>query len=98
MKKQTHRKSPGKDNQVLLDEMQRLAHLGYWELDLSANRLAWSAEVARIFGLEPEEPQAAYEDFLAIVHPEDRATVDAAYRASAQGKWNEIPHFSVVDN
>ncbi len=90
MKKQTHRRLLGKDNQFLLDEIQRLAHLGYWKLDLPANRMVWSAEVSRIFGLDPQENQTTYEDFLTVIHLEDRATVDAAYRASVLEKRNEF--------
>jgi len=61
---------------------QEIAHLGSWELDVSANRLTWSDEVYRIFGLEPREFGATYEAFLAAVHPEDRRAVDEAYSGS----------------
>jgi len=46
------------------------------------NRLSWSDEVYRLFGLRPQEFAASYEAFLAGVHPDDRAAVDEAYRAS----------------
>lgn len=84
MKKQTQPISYEKHHPVIKDEMQRLAHLGCWEFDLPANRLVWSGEVSRIFGLEAQESEATYEDFLSIIHPEDRAGVDAAFHASVQ--------------
>jgi len=90
MKKQAHLNADEQYNQFLMAEVQRLAHLGYWELDLPANSLTWSAEVARIFGLEPQETGAAYEDFLTVIHPEDRSAVEAAYRASVQEKRDEF--------
>lgn len=65
-----------------LKRAQEIAHVGNWELDLVANRLTWSDEVYRIFGLDPQEFQASYEAFLEIIHPDDRAAVDNAFHGS----------------
>jgi len=58
---------------------QEIAHLGSWELDLASNKLTWSDEVYRIFGLKPQEFAATYKAFLDGVHPDDRAAVNDAY-------------------
>ena len=73
---------------------QEIAHLRSWELDLVDNRLSWSDEVYRIFGLRPQEFDATYDAFLDAVHPADRAAVDAAYSGSLrEGKdAYEIEH------
>ena len=65
-----------------LAEAQRIAHLGNWELDLSSNALHWSAEIYRIFEIDPRAFGASYDAFLAAIHPDDRALVDRAYTES----------------
>ncbi len=67
-----------------LNDAQRLANIGSWELDLPRNQLLWSDEIYRIFEIDPGEFEASYEGFLAIVHPEDRVRVDEAYQRSLQ--------------
>jgi len=62
-----------------LEQAQRVAHLGYWELDLQTGRLYWSDEVLRIFELDAQSFTGDYAAFLARVHPEDREAVDRVY-------------------
>jgi PAS domain S-box-containing protein len=77
-----------------LKRAEAIAHLGGWELDLAGNRLTWSDEVYRIFGLKPQEFGATYDAFLEHVHPDDRTAVDEAYTSSlSEGRDSyEIEH------
>ena len=61
---------------------QQIARLGSWELDLVTNELHWSAEVFRIFEIDPRRFEASYEAFVAAIHPEDRESVTQAFEAS----------------
>jgi PAS domain S-box-containing protein len=72
-----------------LKEVQRIAHLGSWELDLRENVLSWSDEIYRIFEIDPREFGASYGAFLDIVHPEDREAINRAYAESVE---NRIPY------
>jgi len=71
-------------SQERLADLERLAHIGCWTLDLQSGRLHWSDELCRLFGLEPGFFEASYPAFLDLVHPEDRAAVEAAYKNSLQ--------------
>jgi len=64
--------------EVLLRDTQRVAKLGYWELDLVNNTLEWSDEMFRIFELDPDAAEPSYELFINAVHPDDRVRVDTA--------------------
>ena len=72
------------EQKALLDKSQEIAHVGSWELDLALDRLIWSDEVYRIFGLHPQEFDATYQAFLEAVHPDDREAVEIAYSGSLQ--------------
>ncbi len=65
--------------QAHLLEAQQVAHVGSWEWDVPANRIWWSDELYRIFGLEPRDT-LTYEMYLERVHPDDRALSDTTVR------------------
>jgi diguanylate cyclase (GGDEF)-like protein/PAS domain S-box-containing protein len=51
--------------------------IGSWEVNLSTNRQIWSPSVSQVLGF-PELENPKLEDFLAVIHPEDRqAVIDA---------------------
>ncbi|WP_456424370.1 PAS domain-containing protein [Lutibacter sp.] len=69
-----------------LKEIQQIAHLGDWELDIINNKLIWSDEIYRIFNLNPQEIEISYEQFLALIHPEDKDMVNKSYLKSLKDK------------
>jgi len=81
-------------NERRLKKSEEIAHIGSWELDLITDKLSWSDEVYRIFGLTPQQFTATYEAFLEAIHPDDRRAVNATYSKSlCEGKDSyEIEH------
>ncbi|HEX9824597.1 MAG TPA: PAS domain S-box protein [Actinomycetota bacterium] len=67
-----------RDSERRLAEAQRVARVGSWEWDVDGNRVTWSNELYRIYGLDERTFEATYEGYLSRVHPEDRATSAAA--------------------
>lgn len=82
------------ESKARLEKSEEIAHLGSWELDIINDRLSWSDEVYRIFGLEPGEFKATYEAFLETIHPDDRESVENAYSGSLKDNRDnyEIGH------
>lgn len=73
-------------NQDLLNDAQRLGRLGSWELNLLTGKLDWSNETFRIFELDPVQFRPSYENFLNVIHPDDRDRVNQAYTQSLISK------------
>ena len=78
-----------------LAEAERLARLGSWEWDIPANRITWSDELYRIFGV-PVGESIDLDGFLAKVHPEDRGSVRQNVAAALEtGARFEFTHRAI---
>ena len=61
-----------KQSEERLAAAQKMAHVGSWEWDVITNKVVWSDEEYRLFGLEPGEGEASYRFYLSLVHPDAR--------------------------
>ena len=76
---------------TLLEEAERLAHLGSWEWDLRSSVTSYSDEWQRIYGVDRSE--IAVEEGLEYVHPADRHVVaEAIERVLAGGRLYHAEH------
>jgi PAS domain S-box-containing protein len=74
--------------QRLLDA-ERIAHVGYWELDYSNNNtITWSDEAYRIWGLEPGSPIVG-DEIVTHIHPDDRERAVASVAGTVE---HDLPH------
>ncbi|MGA2098652.1 MAG: PAS domain-containing protein [Candidatus Acidiferrum sp.] len=62
-----------KRSQFYLSEGQRIAHIGSWAFDDSGHY--WSDELFKIYGLDPQNGAPTVEQYLALIHPQDRASM-----------------------
>jgi two-component system, cell cycle sensor histidine kinase and response regulator CckA len=75
-----------RESERKLGSAERLAGVGYWDLDLVEDRYTWSEEAGRIFGRAFEQPitRAASRDFI---HPADREGVRRQSERAMAGGW-----------
>ena len=66
-----------------LAEVEQLAGVGCWEVDVDTRRAEWSGGQWRLYGLDPGG-DVTYPAWLDLVHPEDRETVDATIRVAVE--------------
>ncbi|MGC2323344.1 MAG: PAS domain-containing protein [Terriglobales bacterium] len=59
-------------SEFYLAEAQRLGHMGSWVFDPARGFEHWSLGLFRIYGLDPAKGAPGAEEYLALVHPQDR--------------------------
>ena len=72
--------------ELQLAEAQAMAQLGSCEWDPARGTLEWSDELYRIHGLDCHGPRITRAREAALIHPEDRAHVDATLEAALDGR------------
>ena len=61
-----------RESEQRLQNAERVANLGSWEMDIASGKCTWSAEMFRICGFEPDSFEPTTEIELALIHPDDR--------------------------
>jgi PAS domain S-box-containing protein len=81
------------ESKAWLEEAERVAHLGYWIWNLDTNRVVFSNETCRIYGITPQEDSIDLAAIRELIHPEDRGYVfENAERAVRDGVHIETEH------
>lgn len=71
--------------QQLLDA-QAMAHIGSWEWDVVTNKVVWTDELYRIFGLLPQDENLTYERVQQLHHPDDSKLLAKAVEKAMETK------------
>ncbi|MFO7953993.1 PAS domain-containing protein [Thioalkalivibrio sp.] len=80
------------DLSTRLLESQRLARIGNWEMDALDGRITWSRVLREIFELDAEDAPLERDDYLTLVHPDDRHQVESFLAGVGESRHHEINH------
>jgi len=84
-------------SEAYLAEAQRLAKTGSWAYNPAAEKcIYWSDEMLRIFGLDPQRNLPDREEFLRLIHPEDRDRFNERIEKSRREKSDFVQDYRVV--
>lgn len=56
----------------LFKQAQARTHIGNWTWDIVADKVTWSDEMFRVYGLEPQSEEVNYETYISHIHPDDK--------------------------
>jgi PAS domain S-box-containing protein len=74
----TERKKAEQDlleSQRRLKQAQEISHMGNWEINFLTHTSKWSDETYRIYGITPGDHNIPIEEWLLLIHPDDRGNV-----------------------
>src|SRR6478609_4429122 len=93
-----HRVTPYTERKELMEALverekqlataQQIAHIGSWAWDVAADRVQWSDEMCRIFGVEPGT-SPDFETYMSLLHPDDRERARAVIQHAAESGAGE---------
>jgi PAS domain S-box-containing protein len=63
------------ESQRRLRHAEQISHLAQWDRDLETNIIKWSDDLYGMLGREPRKQTLHLHEFLAMIHPDDRAGV-----------------------
>jgi PAS domain S-box-containing protein len=82
-----------RESEQLYARAEQIGRFGHWERDIAEDRAAWSDECYRICGVDPDEFQPTYDNYLNLLHPSDRDLFQSAFEAAvSQGKPFDIEY------
>jgi PAS domain S-box-containing protein len=70
--------------------------IGIWDWDVMQNRIAWSERMYALHGIEPDAFAGKIEDLTQLVHPDDRALLEASVQRSLREREPHRLEFRVV--
>jgi len=85
-----------RDSEERLILAQSAARLGVWDWDLLRNAHTVSGEYLWLYGLPPDRPTITYQEWLSMIHPDDRERVQVLVRESLERTYVWDTEFRVA--
>ncbi|MDI1274366.1 PAS domain S-box protein [Polaromonas sp.] len=85
-----------RESQRRLQAAQRLARIGYWQIDLDTNLMWWCDQACEVLGVECSLLDGSYDGLLRLIHPDDRQAFAAARDAAVQAALPLDAEFRVI--
>ena len=70
--------------------------VGIWDMNLETGELVWDAQSYRLYGLEPRVEVSAYDLWACHLHPDDKASAEAAFQLALSSGEDFFSEFRVV--
>ncbi|MDF5711126.1 MAG: PAS domain S-box protein [Nostoc sp. S4] len=67
-----------RESEARLNLALETAHMGIWDRNLITNTGIWSANMGLLYGLSRGSPCPPFEEYLNLIHPEDRESIVAS--------------------
>lgn len=85
------------DNEIKLLNAQKIAKLGYWQIQLDRKNLYWSNEVYNIWGLDKATFHLNYKSFFETIYEDDKELLKQEHAAFFSGeKEHDFEHRIVL--
>jgi len=68
-----------RENEQMLEDTQAISRIGGWVYDIGKNRVTWTDEVYRIYGVSKDFDPSDIEKSMAFYSEEDRVTIEKAF-------------------
>lgn len=82
-----------RDNEQRLRLALEATGMGTWSWDVRTGAVYWDSVVCTLFGLEPEDVPKSYDDYVRLIHADDRSRITAALQTYLQtGIYDDIEH------
>lgn len=75
-----------KENEMVFKRAEAIMQIGSYTWEIAGNKLKWSDELYRIYGLDPEKDEISFEMIESFNNPEDTALVREQYRKAIAAK------------
>ncbi len=82
-----------RDNEQRLRLALEATGMGTWRWDVRTGEVHWDSVSCTLFGLEPEDVPKTYDDYVRLLHTDDRSRITAALQTYLQtGRYDDLEH------